>query len=88
MYVVNVEDKVDKKFLKLGKKDSVLLRKVWNKIRDIQNTPYKNYKFLKGKYKNLNRVHIADHFVLIFEINHENKIITIWSFKHHDEAYK
>lgn len=88
MYDLEIKPLVDKVFIRLAKKDRVLLQKINSKIVDIRSNPLKRYKFLKGEFKGLNRVHIADHFVLIFSLDHENKILTIIQFAHHDDAYE
>jgi len=88
MYFLDVKPLVDKVFSKLSKKNPLLLKKIGNKILEICSQPNHEYKFLRGPLKSFNRVHIDDHFVLIFQINHKEKIVTIFYFDHHDKAYK
>ena len=86
-YALSIKPLVDKIFSKIAKKDKILMSKVADKTEQIQRNPLKKYKFLKGDLKGLNRVHVADHFVLIFHIDHDNRMITIVQFAHHDDAY-
>lgn len=88
MYDLEIKPAADKVFSKLAKKDKILLKKIFSKIIEIRENPVKRYKFLKGELKGLNRVHVAEHFVLIFELDHVNKILTIVYFAHHDDAYE
>ncbi len=88
MYDLKIKPSVDKVFFKLAKKNKTLLKKINAKINEILENPNKRFKFLKGNLKGLNRVHVADHFVLLFELDHENKILTIIYFGHHDDAYE
>ena len=46
------------------------------------------YKHLRKPLQNFNRVHIDSHFVLIFTIDHVNKIVDIYYFPHHDDVYE
>ena len=87
MYELDLRKDVEKEFFKLAKKNPILLVKARNKINEIKANPCRSYKFLRNKFQGLNRVHVADHFVLIFEIKHEEKRIVVHAFKHHDEAY-
>ena len=60
---------------------------IWKKIEAIRQNPFHEYKFLKKPLQSYNRVHIDKHFVLIFVIDHKNKIVDIRHYKHHDEVY-
>jgi len=87
MYDLEIKPEADKAFMQISKKDPHLLQIIDKKIRKILIQPF-GYKFLRKPLQNLNRVHINKHFVLIFHIDHKEKIVTIISFNHHDEAYK
>jgi len=78
---------LEKKFEKLNKKDPNHFSIVVKKINSILENPKHNYKFLKHDLKGINRIHIG-HFVLIFIIDHENKIISFEDYDHHDNIYK
>jgi len=47
-----------------------------------------HYKPLRYDLKGLRRVHLEKSFVLIFEINEEEKIVRFLDFEHHDEIYR
>jgi mRNA-degrading endonuclease RelE of RelBE toxin-antitoxin system len=46
-----------------------------------------SYKFLTPDLKGLNRVHLG-HFVLVFRIDHNLKIVSFEDYDHHDNIYK
>ena len=58
------------------------------KILGIRLNPNHGYKFLQKPLHTFNRVHIDKHFVLIFRINHEKRIIDIYYYDHHDKIYQ
>ena len=86
MYKLKVKPEADKIFSKLAKKNAKQLRIIAKKIAEIRENPH-GYKFLKPPLDGFNRVHIDKHFVLIFEIDHEQEVVEIYYFDHHDSAY-
>ena len=76
-----------KKFKKLQNKDKELLRQIDNKIRDILEGPQR-FKPLRKPLQNKRRVHVGGSFVLIYEVNEKDKIVTLCDFDHHDNVYK
>ena len=87
MYKLAIKEKLDKKFKKLQKKDKEMLRLIERKARDILKDPYR-FKPLRKPLQNKRRVHIGGSFVLIYEVNEEEKIVTLFDFDHHDNVYK
>lgn len=87
MYFLDIKPEADKIFSKLAKKNKNQLKIINKKILEIINNPHHEYKFLKNPLQNYNRIHIDKSFVLIFKIDHENKIINIYYYAHHDEVY-
>ena len=87
MYKLAVKESLDKKFKKLQKKDKEILRFINMKVQDILKDPYR-YKPLKKPLQNKRRVHVGGSFVLIYEINEKEKIVTLFDFDHHDNIYK
>ena len=87
MYKLAIKEKLDKKFKKLQKKDNEMLRLIERKVRDILEDPYR-FKPLRRPLHNKRRVHIGGSFVLIYEVNEEEKIVTLFDFDHHDNVYK
>ena len=87
MYKLAVKESLDKKFKRLQKKDKEMLRFINRKVQDILVDPYR-YKPLKKPLQNKRRVHVGGSFVLIYEINEKEKVVTLFDFDHHDNIYK
>ncbi len=87
MYDLEILPEADKIFLKLSKKNPKQLHIIHKKITEIQQDP-SAYKFLHPPLHMFNRVHIDTHFVLIFKVDHERKMIIVYYFDHHDSVYK
>ena len=64
-----------------------MLMLVYKKVQAILDDPYR-FKPLKKPLQNKRRVHIGGSFVLIYEINDEEKIVTLLDFDHHDNIHK
>ena len=87
MYKLGIKKNLDKKFKKLKKKDKEMLELINKKVQEILNNPHR-FKSLKKPLQNKKRVHIGGAFVLIYEVNEEEKIVTLIDFDHHDNIYK
>ena len=87
MYKLAVKESLDKKFKRLQKKDKEMLRFIDRKVQDILEDPYR-FKTLRKPLQNKRRVHVGGSFVLIYEINEKEKIVTLFDFYHHDNIYK
>jgi len=87
MYKLAIKESLDKKFKRLQKKDKEMLRFIDKKIQDILEDPYR-FKTLRKPLQNKRRVHVGGSFVLIYEINEKEKIVTLLDFDHHDNIYK
>ena len=57
------------------------------KVQEILDDPYR-FKPLRKPLQKKRRVHVGRSFVLIYEINEEEKIVTLLDFDHHDNIYK
>jgi YafQ family addiction module toxin component len=88
MYSLDIKPEADKIFRKLSKKDARQLQIIHKKLEEIRANPSHEYKFLRKPLQNFNRVHIDSHFVLIFKIDHEEKIVDVYYYDHHDKVYK
>jgi YafQ family addiction module toxin component len=88
MYNLEIKPTADKIFKKLAKKNKKQLMMIYKKIQEIRSKPTHEYKHLRPPLQNFSRVHIDSHFVIIFDINHTEEIVTIYYFGHHDDAYK
>ena len=92
MYQKEISDLLDKKLSKLAKKNRKLLEILNKKINqimkidDIENPS--RFKNLRGDMKGIKRVHVNTHFVLVFEIDREEKIVKFLDFDHHDKIYE
>lgn len=87
MYRLAVKESLDRKFKKLKKKDREMLVLIDRKVQVILDNPHR-FKPLKKPLQNKRRVHVGGSFVLIYEINEEDKIVTLLDFEHHDNIYK
>lgn len=87
MYRLAIKESLDRKFKKLQKKDKDLLHLLNNKIQDILIDPYR-FKPLRKPLQNKRRVHVGGSFVLIYEIDEQQKLVTLFDFDHHDNIYK
>lgn len=87
MYKLAVKESLDKKFKRLQKKDREMLRLINRKVQDILENPHR-FKPLRNPLQNKRRVHVGGSFVLIYEINEKEKIVTLFDFDHHDNIYK
>ena len=87
MYKLAVKESLDKKFKKLKKKDREMLMLIDRKVQEILDDPYR-FKPLRRPLQNKRRVHVAGSFVLIYDVNEDEKIVTLLDFDHHDNIYK
>lgn len=86
MYRLAIKESLDKKFKKLQKKDMELLQLIDRKVQDILADPCR-FKPLRKPMQNKRRVHVAGSFVLVYEINEQEKLVTLLDFDHHDNIY-
>ena len=87
MYKLAIKESLDKKFKKLQNKDMEMLQLIDRKAQDILADPYR-FKPLRKPLQNKRRVHVGGSFVLIYEINEKEKIVTLVDFDHHDNIYQ
>jgi YafQ family addiction module toxin component len=85
MYRLKIDDDCKKIFSKLSVKNPRRMQMVRDKISRILDNP-EHFKPLSGKMKGLRRVHIDNHFVLIYEVVDDMVIIS--DFDHHDHIYR
>ncbi len=83
-----IKPELDKKLIKLSKKNKVSYEAVMNKIQEIINSPYaEHYKNLRYDMKDSKRVHIG-HFVLVFSYDISKDFLSFEDYDHHDNVYK
>jgi mRNA-degrading endonuclease RelE of RelBE toxin-antitoxin system len=86
MYSDSYSEEIVKKLIKIKNKDIKQFSILRKKMDEILKNPRHNYKFLHHNMKGINRIHIG-HFVLVFKINHEKKIVSFEDYDHHDKIY-
>ncbi len=87
MYADAYSEEITKKLAKLKKKDPVHFSQVRKKMDAILAEPSHSYKFLGYDMQGVNRVHLG-HFVLVFTVDHKNKVISFEDYDHHDSMYR
>ena len=89
MYEFDRSEKLKKILIKLSKKDKNRYETTLKKIKEVLNSSDPNhYKNLSHDMKAFKRVHIDSHFVLIFKVDEENKVIKFEDLQHHDIIYR
>jgi len=92
MFKLAIKESLDRKFKRFRTKDKEMLRLIENKVNDILADPYR-FKPLWKPVQNKRRVHVGGPFVLIYEINEKEQLVTLLDFDHldfdhHDNIYK
>jgi mRNA-degrading endonuclease RelE of RelBE toxin-antitoxin system len=64
-----------------------MLRLVEKKVKDILTDPHR-FKPLRKPMQNKRRVHVGGPFVLVYEINEKEHLVTLVDFDHHHNIYK
>ena len=86
-YQLEIKPSCQEAIKKLCKRNNFLETILQKKITEIIQNP-QHYKPLKHELAGERRVHIMKSFVLKFQIDQNNQIVTLLFFGHHDEAYK
>ncbi len=87
MYSLTIKESLDKKFKKLQRKDKELLRLIDRKVQDFLADPHR-FKPLRKPLQNKRRVHLRGSYVLVYEVNEREKIVTLMDLDHHGNIYK
>ena len=87
MYQLAIKEGLDKKFKKLQQKNKELLRLSNRKVQDILVDPHR-FKPLRKPLQNKRRVHVGGVFVLVYEVDEGEKLVTLLDFDHHDNIYE
>ena len=83
-----IKPELEKKLVKLFKKDKSSYEKVLRKINEIINSvDIEHYKNLRYDMKESKRVHIG-HFVLVFSYDKGKDLVSFEDYDHHDNIYK
>ncbi len=86
MYVLHISPDLDKVFSKLIKRNRKQYEIIMKKVEEILQNP-QHYKNLRAPLQQLKRVHIDKHFVLVFSVDENSKMITLEDYDHHDNIY-
>lgn len=83
-----VKPELDKKLVKLYKKDKTAYDAVMNKIEEVVSSgDIKHYKDLRYNMKDSKRVHLGS-FVLVFSYDKSNDFVSFEDYDHHDKIYR
>lgn len=82
-----IKPELEKKLIKLFKKDKQAYEKVMKKIQEvITSGSIEHYKNLRYDMKESKRVQIG-HFVLVFSCDKSKEFISFEDYDHHDKIY-
>ena len=82
-----IKPELEKKLIKISKKDKLVYDRIIKKIEEITTSKdVEHYKNLRKNMKESKRVHIRP-FVLIFSYDVTNDFISFEDFDHHDNIY-
>ena len=82
-----IKPELEKKLVKLSKKDKNSYEAVMNKIKEIIDSyDIEHYKNLRYNMKDSKRVHIG-HFVLVFSYDKSKNFVSFEDYDHHDNIY-
>ena len=87
MYTDSYSEEITRKLSKIRKKDKKHYSVVRRKMDQILANPKHRHKDLHYTMKGIKRVHIG-HFVLVFTIDHKNKLVSFEDYDHHDKIYQ
>jgi mRNA-degrading endonuclease RelE of RelBE toxin-antitoxin system len=87
MYSDLYSEEITRKLSKLKKKDIRQYIIVRKKMDQVLANPEHRYKEMRYDMKGIQRVHIG-HFVLIFTMDHTQKIVSFEDYDHHDNIYR
>ena len=83
-----IKPELEKKLVKIFKKDKSTYEKVMKKIEEvISSDDIEHYKNLRHDMKDSKRVRIG-HFVLVFSYDKSSDFVSFEDFDHHDNIYQ
>jgi mRNA-degrading endonuclease RelE of RelBE toxin-antitoxin system len=85
-YSIRPVKSLEKKLVKLAKRDPLLYQRIMKKLAEIAENP-NLYKPLRNVMKGEYRVHVG-HFVIIYSVDDVGKIIDLKDIEHHDKVYE
>jgi mRNA-degrading endonuclease RelE of RelBE toxin-antitoxin system len=84
-YLIRPVKSLEKRLAKIARKEPILYQQMMKKLAEISENPQR-YKPMSNVLKGTYRVHIG-HFVLLFGIDDEARIVELKDFDHHDKIY-
>lgn len=88
MYSLKVRKKLDKKLMKISKKNKELIRQVEKKVKEIRKNSNR-YKNLRAPLNDWKRIHLlGESRVLCFSVDEKNKAVILEDLDTHDNIYK
>jgi len=83
-----IKPELDRKLIKLSKKDNIRYEAVMKKIDEVLNSGnIEHYKNLRYDMKESKRVQIG-HFVLVFNYDKADDFVSFEDYDHHDNIYE
>jgi len=87
MYALKIDEDLMRKFERLSKKNKKQTEIILKKAEDVLKNPHR-YKNLRAPLNMWKRVHIDRHFVLVFSVDENKKMVTLEDYDHHDNIYQ
>ena len=84
-YRISFTDDVSKQLARLHRKDRTRYERIQKKVDDLREYP-KMGKQVESALKGSWRVHVG-HFVLMYRIHENEKIVEFYKIEHRDKAY-
>ncbi len=81
-----IKPELEKKLIKISKKDKQRYERILKKIEEITTSDVNHYKNLRNNMKESKRVHIGS-FVLVFSYDASKDFVSFEDFDHHDNIY-
>ncbi|MCK5283247.1 MAG: addiction module toxin RelE [Nanoarchaeota archaeon] len=82
-----IKPELEKKLIKISKKDKLIYERILKKIGEVVNSgDVEHYKNLRHDMKESKRVHIG-HFVLVFSYDVSREFVSFEDFDHHEVIY-
>ena len=85
-YTIEKKETVDKIFSKLSSRNPKQMAIIFKKLEQIVEDPYR-FKPLRSDMKEYREVHIDKHFVLLYSIDKERKVVILEDYNHHDKIF-
>ncbi len=85
-YLLERKETINRIFSKLSKRNPKQLEIIYKKLEQVLEDPYR-FKPLRSDMKEYREVHIDKHFVLLYSIDKERKVVILIDYDHHDKIF-